>query len=479
MYVLHVPFETKMFADPYYPPSGEIGGAFSLEVLLIRSFECRELDPKPPKLRSCLSSLADVPLRFTLVKWRPSVALAKVLAMPLPPFLAIRRCCIRTTRNGCTCHLQCPRARCRIRSSISLLRNSTDPLFIPPSFSPAGRNDSSRADSVEFLSYQNRFPSEPSVLHRKNEPSYRLPDYSSLYSSVGGGGLDPISYPDYYDSFVPGAPSMAPSRQGRSVDYRRNSLESGPSFLHYSANARFSASLFDDPLFPSAPRDPDVVPTDNFLFESPGLAPAPDVSALPSSKRTPPPLPPRSYLDADGRDAYSLVLPSTHSASASLLGAASKPVSGYWSRTLTPFPEPAEPAAAAPSGSQLTASAVPFVGSQGRAAESAAESAAETEPTRPAEERKKGDGEDVDLAKLYSGEETRSAVMIRNIPNRFNKEDLCEILNEFVEGKFSIMNMPLDSKTHRNLGYCFIQFNSIPDLIEAYKNVGLSRGDEL
>ena len=42
---------------------------------------------------------------------------------------------------------------------------------------------------MEFLSYQNRFPSEPSVLHRKNEPSYRLPDYSSLSSSVGGGEI--------------------------------------------------------------------------------------------------------------------------------------------------------------------------------------------------------------------------------------------------------------------------------------------------
>lgn len=329
---------------------------------------------------------------------------------------------------------------------------------------------------MEFLSYQNRFPSEPSGLHRKNEPSYRLPDVTSLYSSVGG-GLDSYSYMDYYDSFVPGAPSMVPSRQGRSVDYRRNSLESGPPFLRYSTNTHFSTSLFDDPLFPAASRDPDVVPTDNFLFESPGLAPPADVSTLPPSsaslsKRTPPPLPPRSYLGGDGRDAYSLVLPPTHSASASLLGASSKPVSGYWSRTITPFLESTEATGTASSGSQLTANAAPFVGSQSRGAESAGETANEGETTRLVEEKKKGAGEDVDIAKLYSGEETRSAVMIRNIPNRFSREELCEILNEFVEGKFSIMNMPLDSKTHRNLGYCFIQFDSIPDLIEAYINVG-------
>ena len=345
---------------------------------------------------------------------------------------------------------------------------------------------------MEFLSYQNRFPSEPNGLHRKNDPAFRLPDYASLYPSANG-GLDSLSYADYYDSFAPGASSMAPSRQGRSVDYRRNSLESGPPFLRYSANTHLSTSLFDDPFFPSGARtrDADMVPTDNFLFESPGLAPASDVSALPPasaslSKRTPPPLPPRSYLGGDGRDAYSLVLPSTHSAStSSMLGNASKPLSGYWSRTITPFADPAEAAATAATaataqnGSQLTASAVPFVGSARSAGESAAEQAAEGEASRPAEEKKKGDGDDVDIAKLYSGEETRSAVMIRNIPNRFSKEEMCEILNEFVEGKFSIMNMPLDSKTHRNLGYCFIQFNSIPDLIEAYNHVGKEEGCEV
>ena len=31
--------------------------------------------------------------------------------------------------------------------------------------------------------------------------------------------------------------------------------------------------------------------------------------------------------------------------------------------------------------------------------------------------------------------------------------------------------MPLDSKTHRNLGYSFIQFSTVNDLIVAYENV--------
>lgn len=52
----------------------------------------------------------------------------------------------------------------------------------------------------------------------------------------------------------------------------------------------------------------------------------------------------------------------------------------------------------------------------------------------PGGERKKGAGEDVDLAKLRSGEETRSAVMIRNIPNRFSPDELCGILDLYVKG---------------------------------------------
>lgn len=31
--------------------------------------------------------------------------------------------------------------------------------------------------------------------------------------------------------------------------------------------------------------------------------------------------------------------------------------------------------------------------------------------------------------------------------------------------------MPLDPKTHRNLGYSFIQFHSVNDLITAYKRL--------
>ena len=38
--------------------------------------------------------------------------------------------------------------------------------------------------------------------------------------------------------------------------------------------------------------------------------------------------------------------------------------------------------------------------------------------------------------------------------------------------------MPLDSKTHRNLGYSFIQFTSVDDLITAYEHVWIDDDDD-
>ena len=78
------------------------------------------------------------------------------------------------------------------------------------------------------------------------------------------------------------------------------------------------------------------------------------------------------------------------------------------------------------SSSLLATSATPFTATGGNTTET-------KEPSRG--EKKKGAGEDVDLAKLRSGEETRSAVMIRNIPNRFSPEELSEILDMFVKGR--------------------------------------------
>ena len=206
---------------------------------------------------------------------------------------------------------------------------------------------------------------------------------------------------------------------------------------------------------------------DSFLFNSQVATPAsqPFVNV--------PPLPPRDYIDYTKTHVNHFNSvdsgyppPSSARSSASMSSPRAFPM---WSRSIAEMVE--TPTRQRRISGQLTATAPPFVvnGSSSKKEEEKKEGVDGKE--------KKGSGEDVDINKLISGEETRSAVMIRNIPNRFSKEELCDILDQFVMGKYTILNMPLDSKTHRNLGYSFIQFHTIQDLITVYNEVGLMMRD--
>lgn len=222
------------------------------------------------------------------------------------------------------------------------------------------------------------------------------------------------------------------------------------------------------------------LPSQSSLLNPPPLPPRNYLQSEYSSgpQRTPPPLPARSILPSESRPYFNSVdtslFPTTASARSS--ASLSSPNHGYSSYRNRSFAEIAkEPHQWEMSTSkskhvsgQLTANAPPFMVSHQNSYKFGKD---EGDGTEIQTEKKKGSGEDVDINKLLSGEETRSAVMIRNIPNRFSKEELCEILDPFVEGKYTILNMPLDSKTHRNLGYSFIQFHSVDDLIVAYKAV--------
>ncbi|CBK22042.2 uncharacterized protein [Blastocystis hominis] len=45
------------------------------------------------------------------------------------------------------------------------------------------------------------------------------------------------------------------------------------------------------------------------------------------------------------------------------------------------------------------------------------------------------------------------------------------MLYEAVGDHYNIVSLPLDSDTHRNLGYCFVKFRSVDDLIRAYEHM--------
>lgn len=75
----------------------------------------------------------------------------------------------------------------------------------------------------------------------------------------------------------------------------------------------------------------------------------------------------------------------------------------------------------------------------------------------------------LDLGKVRSGEETRTALMIRNIPNKYNQKMLLSTLEENHRGHFDFIYLPIDFKNKCNVGYAFINLTSA-QYIEPFYN---------
>mmetsp|Transcript_46646 Transcript_46646/g.101762 ORF Transcript_46646/g.101762 Transcript_46646/m.101762 type:complete len:492 (-) Transcript_46646:39-1514(-) len=57
--------------------------------------------------------------------------------------------------------------------------------------------------------------------------------------------------------------------------------------------------------------------------------------------------------------------------------------------------------------------------------------------------------------------DTRTTVMLRNIPNKYSRDMLVDRLNEDMKGHFDFLYLPIDFKNKCNVGYGFINFRSI------------------
>ena len=69
----------------------------------------------------------------------------------------------------------------------------------------------------------------------------------------------------------------------------------------------------------------------------------------------------------------------------------------------------------------------------------------------------KGEKQILNLDDIVTGKDTRTTVMIRNIPIKYTDEILIEALNEF-NGKYDCLYMPYDYEKNGNKGYAFINF---------------------
>jgi hypothetical protein len=64
----------------------------------------------------------------------------------------------------------------------------------------------------------------------------------------------------------------------------------------------------------------------------------------------------------------------------------------------------------------------------------------------------------LDIGRVQSGEDTRTTLMIRNIPNKYTQKMLLDTMNEQFNGTYDFFYLPIDFKNKCNMGYAFINF---------------------
>lgn len=62
----------------------------------------------------------------------------------------------------------------------------------------------------------------------------------------------------------------------------------------------------------------------------------------------------------------------------------------------------------------------------------------------------------------------KTTIMIQNIPNKYNKDSMLELINRKFKGKYDFFYLPIDMKFQCNVGYAFINFVSQKSLLQFY-----------
>ncbi|ESR50425.1 hypothetical protein CICLE_v10030681mg [Citrus x clementina] len=75
----------------------------------------------------------------------------------------------------------------------------------------------------------------------------------------------------------------------------------------------------------------------------------------------------------------------------------------------------------------------------------------------------------LDLDKIISGEDTRTTLMIKNIPNKYTSKMLLAAIDENHRGTYDFLYLPIDFKNKCNVGYAFINMVSPSHIISFYE----------
>ncbi|KAH9749272.1 protein MEI2-like 2 [Citrus sinensis] len=75
----------------------------------------------------------------------------------------------------------------------------------------------------------------------------------------------------------------------------------------------------------------------------------------------------------------------------------------------------------------------------------------------------------LELEKIRSGEDTRTTLMIKNIPNKYTSKMLLAAIDENHKGTYDFLYLPIDFKNKCNVGYAFINMLSPLHIIPFYE----------
>ncbi|KAG9134157.1 hypothetical protein Leryth_023710 [Lithospermum erythrorhizon] len=75
----------------------------------------------------------------------------------------------------------------------------------------------------------------------------------------------------------------------------------------------------------------------------------------------------------------------------------------------------------------------------------------------------------LDLEKIMNGEDTRTTLMIKNIPNKYTSKMLLAAIDETHMGSYDFLYLPIDFKNKCNVGYAFINMVSPSHIFSFYE----------
>jgi hypothetical protein len=81
-----------------------------------------------------------------------------------------------------------------------------------------------------------------------------------------------------------------------------------------------------------------------------------------------------------------------------------------------------------------------------------------------------GTGEySLSIEKVAAGDDTRTTLMVRNIPNKYTQQMLLAEINMHHHGQYDFFYLPIDFKNKCNMGYAFINFIEAASIVSFYQ----------